>query len=851
MHCLYRPANKLYKDRTFGVISQPNVPENKTLELDSSKLVRQAAESEVEQNVKFVDPNQETQYDSTGTFDSTRGAADTNVPLDKFWERPVKIFTQQWDVGSTGFYHLINPWEALLKNPRLANRISNYKNFRGNLHVKFTLNGTGFHFGRLLASYTPMFIGDKVTRNSSTVPQDMIAASQRPHIYLDPCNSMGGILRLPFLWYYDSVDLTTSEFTQLGFLNIRELTPLLHANGGTDPVTITAFAWLSDVVISQPTQLDINGLVPQTDEYGVVSGPASVVERISGRLAKAPVIGPYARASEVASGAIKDVAKAFGYCKPIMLDGIKPYRPLYAGNMVNTEGEDSSIKLSLDPKQELSVDPRIVSSTLDDEMSIVKIGERESFLTSFPWKVGDAPETQLFEISVSPMLYDKVSTVENTEYHFTPGAFVAAPFEWWKGSMRIRFQFVTSNYHKGRVRLIYDPNESITSPDYNLAFNQVVDISEENDFSIDIGWASHAGMLRVRGPYSQVDLPFTRTGAHDYSRTSHNGTLKVCILNELTTPNTTVLNDIGVNVFVASCSDMTFMSPRTDVLDKMSIFPNPPPGAAAGIEKQASDDIATSELNEPMQSESNALVIDNPLSSTSDPLLHVYGGESISSIRSLLKRYCYHADHVTIPNGGDWHVMSHINSDFPYYRGYSPTGVDVAGTEPYNRCKMTFLNWFTPAYCCFRGGIRRKKISTSSRFPQGYQSVTRIGDTFANGIISGYSTFASTTDAIKKGLMSTLPSSFAGTHVQPQRMNPVLEYELPQYINRRFMLARDVLIENNNPAANFHRLDELNYSETVGQAAISTYYVAAADDFSLYYFLSVPIFYGIGPLDPS
>lgn len=848
-------------DRTEGVKSHPSVPEYKTLGPDSPNcfIERQAADTETDQNVKFLDSPEETAYSTIGEFDRTRTAADSRVPIQKFWERPVRILSTQWDVNSTGFFVDIDPWFAVFSDSRVVNRMSNFKNFRGNLHVKFVLNGTGFHFGRLLASYVPMPNEDKITKNRALVAKDLIAASQRPHLYLDPCNSQGGTMDLSFLWYYDNIDLTVSENTAIGLLNIRELTPLKHANGATDPVTLTVFAWFSDVVLSQPTELDMNGLVAQAeDEYGSVSGPASVVERISGKLASAPIIGPYARASQIASGAVKNIAKSFGYCKPANIEPEQPYVPRYLGNMSSIEGTDSSVKLSLDPKQELSVDPRIMSTTLDDEMSFVNIAKRESYITSFPWNVGTAPDTLLFEASVSPMMYDSLSSVDElTEYHMTPSAWVMSAFNFWKGSMRYRFQLVTSNYHKGRLRVVYDPGDPFNADSFNLAFSQIVDISQENDFSVEIGWASYAGMLRVRDPYVQALLPFSIPGGPplDYQRSNHNGTIKVYILNELTTPNTLADNDISINVFSAACDDFVVSSPRAGIIEKLGIFQAaaPPPEAISELERQSQvDSETTTEPSAPMQSASQALVMNKEESSVTDPLLHVYGGESVTSVRALLKRYCLHSCSVFRPTGYTWYTNTTLNSDFPYYRGASIYGVNTADGQPYNRCKMTLLNWFTPGFCCFRGGIRRKAVRAASRLSQGFQTVIRNSDIFNNEVSAGQSFLTGSAADFQTQITNALFTTIPGAHSQPITNNPVLEFELPQYTNRRFMLGRNVYIEKFNAAASYHAVQELNLSDGSSQQpnVITVNYVAAADDFSLGYFLSVPVFFGLGNIDP-
>ena len=171
-----------------------------------------------EELTKFTDQKMDHTVDFTSPQDPTFGTSDTsNSHLQDFLERPLNIFSFAWNVGS-GINATFNPWDLFMTNPRVINRITNFRNFRGNLNVKITLNGNGFHYGRLLASYLPLYEGDVVSKKLRSTPQDAIAESQRPHLYLDPTHSQGGCMTLPFFWYKNNIDIPTGEWDQLGRL---------------------------------------------------------------------------------------------------------------------------------------------------------------------------------------------------------------------------------------------------------------------------------------------------------------------------------------------------------------------------------------------------------------------------------------------------------------------------------------------------------------------------------------------------------------------------------------------------------------------------------------------------------
>ena len=125
--------------------------------------------------------------------------------LKDFLSRPLKVAEFTTGVNNTlndTFY----PWFALLSSPRVANRINNFRAIRGNLHLKFVVNGGPFYYGKVLVSYKPVngTIDHPVFPLSdfydTTISNfgNIMTASQRPHLYLDYTSNQGGEMMLPF-----------------------------------------------------------------------------------------------------------------------------------------------------------------------------------------------------------------------------------------------------------------------------------------------------------------------------------------------------------------------------------------------------------------------------------------------------------------------------------------------------------------------------------------------------------------------------------------------------------------------------------------------------------------------------
>lgn len=545
-----------------------------------------------QQNVSFADQNAAYSYEVSSTPDPTFGQADLeDVKLNDFFLRPIKIASFEWGVGNI-LFERFNPWQLYFENPRIINRIANFALLRAKLHVKILINGNGFHYGRAICSYIPLHTDDDFTLDRAFFSQDIVQASQRPHIYLDPTTSQGGEMKLPFFWFKNALAIPQNEWVRMGELTLQSFQALKHANGATDRVTVSVFAWAEEVTLSMPTASDPGALVPQCDEQqldtqadeygtGIISKPASLVERWAGMLSTAPVIGMYARATELAAGAVKNIANIWGYSRPAVLNDIVPFRPTYVGNLANTNMPDSTNRLTLDAKQEVTIDPRVVGLGDTDEMAIVPLAMRESYVTSFPWTVSASTEDLLWNSEVTPMMWAENPISNPPEIHMTPSCWVTMPFKNWRGSMEFRFQIVCSQYHKGRLKVVWDPYFPATN-EYVTNYTWILDLAEEKDFTVKVGWGSQYGYCvkdtpgLSSPPYSTNKLPINPAA-------TANGQLSVYVVNELTIPNSTINNDISINVFTKMCDDYEVANPSSNQVERYVYFL--PPQTEA--EKQA------------------------------------------------------------------------------------------------------------------------------------------------------------------------------------------------------------------------------------------------------------------------
>nr|APG78584.1 hypothetical protein 2 [Wenzhou picorna-like virus 10] len=880
-----------------GVASDSDAPEGRT-ETSVAPMSKQEITAFADQDAGWLQTIE-------GTYDPTMDLAkNDDSTLGSFLKRPIRQSAQTWLVGQ-GLHYKFNPWQAFCENPYVRDKIKNYQLLRMKLHCKMVISGTKFHYGRSLVSYNPFTWGDEVTVDRAFIPQDNIQASQKPHFFLNPTKNTGGELCLPFFWDKNYLNIPAGDWKDMGEIVINSFGNLLHANGGNDPVTVTIYLWAEDVVLTMPTNSD-PPLVSQSgrrraralnsrdqgnsiasDEYGtgIISKPAAAIARAAGQLSSLPVIGPYMTASQIAAGATANVAKIFGYSRPAVITDTQIMKPSPTGNLASTDAADAVIKLTLDSKAELTVDSRTVGLAGQDEMGITEYCMRESFLTSFAWEPDQAPDSLLWNTRVLPMQLDNV----NEEIHMTPLAHMATCFGNWQGSLKFRFQIVKSDFHKGRILARWDPNQFTSSVNYNTNYSRVIDIAETDDFEIVVGWGQSSPWKECGSPYA-TGSNFSAVSRLYTNDTQANGVLELAVLNELVSPS--IDAPISINVFVSACDDFKLANPSNSKLNYFHLFPVPPtepndlevqddalgpggqgqvqnvglgpflPAGGIGDPSNGEYDVLPSQSSEPNVETGDSTESDKPTSSgeiisiasKSDPddnTYMVYYGDPPTSIRELCKRYCF--TRMWFPeraSTGAIRINGLTNKDLPYHTGWDSHGIDTSTVtgNPLTVGPTAFHSWFLPAYAGYRGGMRKKYFFTGN-LKQSPQVSRSLYHTYGNGSSTDLELSATQSNAERQKFYSSRWNSSAGTGTAATNMsiNDTIEVELPFYWNRRFAASRQIRAQTLQ--CNSHRVVTTAATisgEAQNQDTLGLFYQqhdAVAEDFSLFFFTGVPIYY--------
>lgn len=805
-----------------------------TLVYESHSMNMAEASTDVEANItSFSDDNAGFEAGFISARDDTYYVADSDeFDISKFFSRPVRISSTSWTVGTAFTPISLQVFKLFWQNKRNINRLCNYRNMKCDMCVKILINGTPFHYGFLMASVLPDTRFDSFV-NTDLTEAGCVRASQNPHILLDPTSSTGGCLRLPYTHSYNCFNVTiATELDNAGTLQIRELVGLSHVSGTIEPITISVLAWAENVVLGAPTAVNPAGLIAQSgDEYGegVISRPAFILAKIAGSLRNVPFIGPYAMSTSMGARNLGKIAQIFGHVKPNIVSDINFINPRFQPNLASATQHDPIFKGTLDDKQETTIDPRVVGLTGRDEMSIVDLAMRESYLTQFAWTQTGAVDSRLFSISVNPNLYRVVGAGNNAQYLQTPMSWLAQPFQFWRGTLRFRFTAAASTFHRGRIRIVYDPGAALgaTLTDFNTNLTQIWDLSESKEMVVDVGWHQPFSYSPVSNISDAVQT--FSTVATIVSNAFDNGSLALYVMTELTAPDTNLASPITILVSVSAGEDFEVFSPQ-DTLSNFEYF------AQSGSTLQ---EIEFSPHRRPAD-----VVFGNKL--RDDATAAIYHGDPVVSLRTLLKRYTLSSTHgqvgLTAASRYSWKLnLPH----FPLYPGRAPLAIH-SSTTPINFVQTTLLNHYTPAFLARRGGVRHRFIQGATDVD--FQNVTimrAVGGGYTN-TLTAMAAFANPINIARenRAVHFTVRNGTSGQNITPNFRDTGIDIELPYHVNRRYWPGRtgapnDPLHTNQGVflLAKF-------FQAIAGFPAVTVdHFVSAADDFCLIGFIDVPIMY--------
>lgn len=757
-----------------------------------------------------------------GEMDSTRYlAANAADGMAAFLSRPVLVQTITVAVGATTYVEF-NPWKRFIDNKRVINRINNYNNLRAKLHVKFLINGNGFYYGKLIASYLPLKASDALEHNHATAsPANICLATQRPHIFLDPCMSTGGQLDLPFFFWKDAINIPAADWNEMGQIFVESINPLRNANGSTADLTISCFAWMSEVVLDSPTITPAPNLIVQAGEYterDIISRPASVVSNIATALS--PMLGslaPYAMAVANSAGMVGAMAKNFGYSRPTSVEQPTKMMPRHIANLANYDVVDNGTKLALDSKNEVTVDTRVMGLAGMEETSFTFLASINNYLRSTQWLSTQTTGTKLTSIRAWPLHRIAHGTLVASAY--PSYALPTFDFAYWTGTFVLKIEVVCSSFHKGRLQIVYDPNNTDLPPETNIQHTYIMDISDTKELVIDVPWSQSRTFLNTPGGWPSqalTDVGLDSTGTSPFA----NGQVSIYVLNELTVPSTST-QPIEINIYGSFKDDFKVMCPERSYIN--SVFRN--------LTTQAGemDGAADAQLPNDTSVEYSA-----GGDQRSAKQAVVYAGESITTFRALWKRpqLLYIFPKNTVANT----LTTYIFPLRAKPRGTVPTFTN------YNEVANSGLTIAAYAYAGWRGSVRYKCVTQGPRSQVTFYPSSWNGVGFgavARALSYTYGTTTTVNDLSRAMAALVAPNRVNKCQeMQNSQHQPMTEAEFPYYSLNRFFPHRNLGFEL-QAGERLVNMEVVSYElSATGQHEV---YASTGEDFQVGFFTGLPL----------
>lgn len=728
-------------------------------------------------------------------------------PLASAMERPVKLSELTFQEGVQNFGQ-IDVWDLWQNDPFIKSKMTNFSYFKCNLKIRIVPSCTPFQYGRIMWNYVPYSSDNEIFTNNYTHlrPASTIAGCEEAYFqymstypitgYTDPSQNNVVELTAPFIYHKNLLPVNGTGSTariSLGKLVYGVLNTISLANpDASNTFKVAIFAEACDISLHVPTNLvptsgRSNMKVVKKDETdevedGKISTIASSVAKAAGMLTTVPVIGPFAKATSIGAGGVSSIARLFGFSNPPSDISPQPRVLKLFRNLANTTCEDTAIKLSLDPKQETTIDPGVIGLESHDDMSFKAIYEREQWIAKGKWL---GPSGQFLGAASSVILASRVnptqsrttdtltiSTINQKATQLSPAGYLQQCFKYWRGTIVYRIEVVCSKYHSGSLLIQFDPMVTsaalavgdIHTDRVNTRQSAILDIRESTEIEIEIEYVNNNVFLEREEPYTNTMAPYHASqnafNLHSFKNDEVDlGMITVSVLNELTAPG--VVTDapgVGAGVWVNMyfrCKDLSLAQP-IDGYTEMRLRPT------SGILSQ------------------------NLLKSSDDSDMLTCFGESIESIRALVKRP--NVASIRSPGSQLSNASQFVRYILPHYSPVLSFNSDT---------RNTYDSFFSGCFLAKRGGMRWKHYvwgttavnsgAPPNRPATGILSVSRDAETAAT--LGASTTVQNTSSWSRLYLLDNLPLGALGMEVTDNGYRPTVDVELPFYSAQRFWLA--------------------------------------------------------------
>lgn len=625
------------------------------------------------------------QYDSSYLSSTLLPVRDQTIS--DFLRKPQAIASGHWSatVPATTVLETMSVASYLDTVTEWKNKIEGFGLVRGTAVFRIVINANPFQQGKLILSFSPL---------SEDGPSDKLryltrtAFTQCPNVEVD-CRDAAGIIEVPYISpteYYIRTPEVGSEQFGWGIMRLLVLAPLEYGSGGDPSVDYTIYLHFEDFEMAAPTVAQAGGsaatkgrptrsrVVAKSEAEEIASGkPLSSAlmsaSKVAGALSGIPAISTLAAPAAWMMRGMSGVASWFGWSKPLDDRPAMKVARLNLGGMPNSTGVSGATNLGLYHDTSLQVLDNMAGNDFD-EMSFNYLKTRKALINSFTWNVTDGQDTTLFTQGIgATMGGDTVAmgngVVSNVAQWHPPFSYVAQYFASWRGSIKITLKFVKTDFHSGRILVMFLPGKILTAPTTDasvLALREIIDVRSQ----------------------SEVTLTFPYLLANQYNeviRTS--GVVIIRVLNELKAPST-VAQRVTVLMYASAGDDFELAMPGSRSVDLPLPLVPQIGGVEAGPDQTIIDQVVGGYSTGPVVVEPSAQCV----------------GEMFTSIKQLLTRYTPLVTRTSVNSTTSSVSLYPYSIQLPTAT-YDP---DSVFTQPL--MTLDALSLFAFGYVLYRGRVR-------------------------------------------------------------------------------------------------------------------------------------------------
>lgn len=767
-----------------------------------------------ETNISFDDTRQALEVDARTIsvqpthIDRVTGNI-RNLTFEQLCNRWFQVKKFEWkstDVSGIELFNMELP-EEFLNTPAYAHTLMGMHAFyRFDLRFRIMLNSTKFHVGRAALVFNVL--------NQRYIVSNSLASyvtwfSGLPHAMIDAASSNVAEFYLP--WSHPFSYGASGEYLELGTMYLIVLQQLELSVGASSSVDGSVWVSYENVNVIVPREVLPSPFLGKRPSQNEMVAEAQMFKSLGQTL----------------GGAIDAVAEPIiSVVKPIVhlissLGDNANQTPDTSLNsrthrLAHSIGPANFNRLAINPGSNLeyTVDKNFVQH---DEMDL-------RYLLSLPMVVDvvDAAEDYIINVSpscIKPLVLTNTGPPISYSIRSYPSTFLSYfsnLFQYWRGTLQYKIEFVTSMFTTGRIAVVYIPG-NVTSWDDKYLNNPLVvmDLHEKRTFYFSVPYVS-------RSPYKRNNVVHytlnTTSGAllRTYDSNESQGTLFFHTINDLAYPS---------NV------------PKTC---NMWIWQSGGPDFEFGVIGDYNTTSVVS-VNIPVAVEAEAQMFEPAdVTARSRPVEEVYPAIfEVKSQEDVINNYAFGEDYMHLKNivGRSTYVGSY---PVPVDKGLMLTlpATPFDSETVTSSTKVGMLGYIAQAYGMYRGSIRYTIVCDVSRSQRAVAYVTRFNTSplpaTAPFVLSqSYSKFS-------------MPSGTTGSITQNLCENPVITVELPYYEQYQ-MLPTSSKITTTTHAARVY-LQSIRFGTGAGftNATFQVYvYKSAGDDFRLFFPLSPPF------LDPA